>query len=109
MVGDHEIKQIMVKNLLGSEKNIFFEAFKNLHDPFDLHDLNYFWGSMDKKHWIVLARDGTYRQRREFRVDAQYCIVTEQGVAFYHDDGTLALFLPHNRIDIVFFPGLIEP
>lgn len=62
----------------------------------------------DKRHWIVLVKEGTYRQRREFRVDAQYCIITQAGASFYHDNGTLALFIPHNRIDIVFYPGLVE-
>lgn len=38
-----------------------------------------------KKQWVVLVKEGTYRQRREFRVDAQYCIMTEQGSSFYHE------------------------
>lgn len=60
------------------------------------------------KHWTVLVREGTYRQRREFRVDAQYCMVTEAGVSFYHANGTLALFLPHRNIDVIFFSRLVE-
>jgi len=99
---------IMVKTIPIQKKKFFHKTFKNHHDLHDLHDLRRKMEENDNRHWIVLVREGTYRQRREFRVDAQFCNVTQAGIAWYHHSGTLAMFVPHSRIDIVFFPGLVE-